>query len=214
MSERHREPYDSVLDLIGWTPMVRLSSVTDGARTPLYAKCEFMNPGGSIKDRIGLAMLEAAERDGSLKPGGTIVEATGGNTGLALAMAASLKGYRCICTMPDKMSGEKVKLLRAFGAEVIITPTAVPPDHPDHYLQKARSITAETPGAVMADQFYNQANPDAHYDTPGREIWEQSGGRVTHFVDSAGPGGTIIGECAHHKEREWSVRHVGAERAV
>ena len=152
MSKRHQKAYDSVLDLIGWTPIVRLSSVTDGARTPLYAKCEFMNPGGSIKDRIGLAMLEAAERDGSLKPGGTIVEATGGNTGLALAMAASIKGYRCICAMPDKMSTEKAKLLRAFGAEVIITPTAVPPDHPDHYLQQARSIAAETPGAVMADQ--------------------------------------------------------------
>ena len=211
MSERHREPYDSILDLIGWTPMVRLSSVTDGARTPLYVKCEFMNPGGSIKDRIGLAMLEAAERDGSLEPGGTIVEATGGNTGLALAMVASLKGYRCICTMPDRMSGEKVKLLRAFGAEVIITPTAVPPDHPDHYLQKARSITAETPGAVMADQFYNQANPDAHHDTTGREIWEQSGGHVTHFIASAGTGGTLSGVGRYLKARNSSVRIVGID---
>jgi len=211
MSKRHQEPYDSVLDLIGWTPMVRLSSVTDGARTPLYAKCEFMNPGGSIKDRIGLVMLEAAEQDGSLKPGGTIVEATGGNTGLALAMAASLKGYRCICTMPDKMSSEKVKLLRAFGAEVIITPTAVPPDHPDHCLQKARSITAETPGAVMADQFYNQANPQAHHDTTGREIWEQSEGRVTHFVASAGTGGTITGVGRYLKEKNSSVSIIGID---
>ncbi|MDX1492960.1 MAG: cysteine synthase family protein, partial [Longimicrobiales bacterium] len=165
---RHTRPYESVLELIGWTPMVRLKRVVDGCRTPVYAKCEFFGPGGSIKDRIGLAMIEAAEADGSLKPGGTVVEATGGNTGLALAMAASLKGYKCICTMPDKMSNEKRKLLRAFGAEVVITPTAVPPDHPDHYLQKARSITAETPGAVMADQFYNPANPDAHYETTGR----------------------------------------------
>lgn len=211
MSERHREPYDSVLDLIGWTPMVRLSSVVDGARTPVYVKLEFMGPGGSIKDRIGLAMIEAAEREGTLKAGGTVVEATGGNTGLALAMAASLKGYRCICTMPDKMSSEKVKLLRAFGAEVVITPTAVPPDHPDHYLQKARAITAATPGAVMADQFYNEANPQIHYETTGPEIWEQSAGRVTHFVASAGTGGTITGVGRYLKEKNPAVRVVGID---
>ena len=211
MSERHREPYDSVLDLIGWTPMVRLSSVVDGARTPVYVKLEFMGPGGSIKDRIGLAMIEAAEREGTLKAGGTVVEATGGNTGLALAMAASLKGYRCICTMPDKMSSEKVKLLRAFGAEVVITPTAVPPDHPDHYLQKARAITAATPGAVMADQFYNEANPQIHYETTGPELWEQSAGRVTHFVASAGTGGTITGVGRYLKEKNPAVRVIGID---
>jgi cystathionine beta-synthase len=191
--------------------MVRLSSVVDGARTPVYVKLEFMGPGGSIKDRIGLAMIEAAEREGTLKPGGTVVEATGGNTGLALAMAASLKGYRCICTMPDKMSSEKVKLLRAFGAEVVITPTAVPPDHPDHYLQKARAITAATPGAVMADQFYNEANPQIHYETTGPEIWEQSAGRVTHFVASAGTGGTITGVGRYLKEKNPAVRVVGID---
>ena len=211
MSERHREPYDSVLDLIGWTPMLRLSSVVDGARTPVYVKLEFMGPGGSIKDRIGLAMIEAAEREGTLKAGGTVVEATGGNTGLALAMAASLKGYRCICTMPDKMSSEKVKLLRAFGAEVVITPTAVPPDHPDHYLQKARAITAATSGAVMADQFYNEANPQIHYETTGPEIWEQSAGRVTHFVASAGTGGTITGVGRYLKEKNPAVRVIGID---
>ena len=211
MSERHREPYDSVLDLIGWTPMLRLSSVVDGARTPVYVKLEFMGPGGSINDRIGLAMIEAAEREGTLKAGGTVVEATGGNTGLALAMAASLKGYRCICTMPDKMSSEKVKLLRAFGAEVVITPTAVPPDHPDHYLQKARAITAATPGAVMADQFYNEANPQIHYETTGPEIWEQSAGRVTHFVASAGTGGTITGVGRYLKEKNPAVRVIGID---
>jgi cystathionine beta-synthase len=191
--------------------MVRLSSVVDGARTPVYVKLEFMGPGGSIKDRIGLAMIEAAEREGTLKAGGTVVEATGGNTGLALAMAASLKGYRCICTMPDKMSSEKVKLLRAFGAEVVITPTAVPPDHPDHYLQKARAITAATPGAVMADQFYNEANPQIHYETTGPEIWEQSAGRVTHFVASAGTGGTITGVGRYLKEKNPAVRVVGID---
>lgn len=211
MEERHPRPYESVLDLIGWTPMVRLKSVVDGSSTPVYAKCEFFGPGGSIKDRIGLAMIEAAEAEGTLKPGGTVVEATGGNTGLALAMSASLKGYKCICTMPDKMSSEKVKLLRAFGAEVVITPTAVPPDHPDHYLQKARSITAETPGAVMMDQFYNPANPDAHYATTGHEIWEQSEGRVTHFVASAGTGGTITGVGRYLKEKNPSVRIVGID---
>ena len=211
MPERHRDPYDSVLDLIGWTPMLRLSSVVDGARTPVYVKLEFMGPGGSIKDRIGLAMIEAAEREGTLKAGGTVVEATGGNTGLALAMAASLKGYRCICTMPDKMSSEKVKLLRAFGAEVVITPTAVPPDHPDHYLQKARAITAATPGAVMADQFYNEANPQIHYETTGPEIWEQSAGRVTHFVASAGTGGTITGVGRYLKEKNPAVRVIGID---
>jgi cystathionine beta-synthase len=211
MSERHSRPYDSVLELIGWTPMVRLNAVTDGCRTPVFVKCEFMGPGGSIKDRIGLPLIEAAEADGWLKPGGTIVEATGGNTGLALAMAASLKGYRCICTMPDKMSSEKVKLLRAFGAEVIITPTAVPPDHPDHYLQKARSITAETPGAVLANQFYNQANPDAHYATTGPEIWEQSEGRVSHFIASAGTGGTITGVGRYLKEKNPNVKIIGID---
>lgn len=211
MAERHPKPYESVLDLIGWTPLVRLRSVVDGARTPLYAKCEFMGPGGSIKDRIGLAMIEAAEADGTLKPGGTVVEATGGNTGLALAMAASLKGYKCICTMPDKMSSEKVKLLRAFGAEVIITPTAVGPDHPDHYLQRARTIAAETPGGVLANQFYNQANPNAHYATTGREIWEQTDGRVTHFVASAGTGGTITGVGRYLKEQNPEVQIVGVD---
>src|SRR5688572_23584764 len=135
---RHRLPYDNVLDTIGWTPLIRLNAVTRGIVTPVYAKAEFYNPGGSVKDRIGLPIIEAAERSGALKPGGTIVEGTSGNTGVGLAMAAAIKGYRCVFTMPDKMSQEKVRLLRAFGAEVIITPTAVPPDHPDSYVMKAR----------------------------------------------------------------------------
>jgi cystathionine beta-synthase len=211
VSERYRKPCTSVLDLIGWTPLVRLNGLTRGLRTPVYAKCEFVGPGGSVKDRIGLAMIEAAEAAGSLRPGGTIVEATSGNTGIALAIAASLKGYRCVFTMPDKMSQEKVKLLRAFGAEVIITPTAVAPEHPDHYLQKARSMAASTPGAVMADQFYNPANPDAHFRTTGPEIWDQTEGRVTHFVASAGTGGTITGVGRYLKEQSPSVRIVGVD---
>jgi cystathionine beta-synthase len=211
MSPHHTRPYDDVLELVGWTPLVRLKRITYGVRTPLYGKCEFMNPGGSVKDRIGRAIVEAAERDGKLKAGGTIVEATSGNTGLALAMAAVAKGYRCIFTMPDKMSQEKVKLLRAFGAEVIITPTAVPPDHPEHYLQKAKKITQETPGAVLADQFYNPANPEAHYRTTGPELWEQSQGRITHFLAGAGTGGTITGVARYLKEQNPDVRIVGVD---
>src|SRR3954451_23921908 len=183
---RNKTLYDSVLDTIGWTPMIRLNRVTRGIRTPVLAKAEFFNPGGSLKDRIGLPIIEAAEKDGSLKPGGTIVEATSGNTGIGLAIAAAMRGYKCIFTMPDKMSQEKVRLLRAFGADVIITPTAVPPDHPDNYLMTAKRITKETPGAIFANQFYNDANPEAHYATTGPELWEQSGGKISHFVYAAG----------------------------
>ena len=211
MSDRNRAPYDSVLDLVGWTPLVRLNRVVDGCRTPVYGKCEFMNPGGSVKDRIGQAMIEDAERSGALKPGGTIVEATSGNTGLALAMAAASKGYRCIFTMPDKMSQEKVKLLRAFGAEVVITPTAVAPDHPENYLMKAKAIAHDTPGAVLANQFYNPANPAAHEATTGPELWEQSGGRITHFFAGAGTGGTITGTGRFLKGKNPDVRIVGVD---
>ncbi len=211
MIERNRRPYDDVMDMVGWTPLIRLKRIGAGVRTPLYGKAEFMNPGGSVKDRIGRAIIEAAEASGALKPGGIIVEATSGNTGLALAMAATAKGYRCIFTMPDKMSQEKVKLLRAFGAEVIITPTAVPPDHPEHYLQKAKAIVAKTPGAVFADQFYNPANPEAHYRTTGPELWEQTEGRITHFVAGAGTGGTISGTSRYLKEQNPGVRVVGVD---
>jgi cystathionine beta-synthase len=210
-SPPHRRPYDSVLDVIGWTPLIRLQRVTGGIRTPVYGKAEFMNPGGSVKDRIGPAIIEAAERAGSLKPGGTIVEGTSGNTGVGLALAAALKGYRCIFTIPDKMSQEKVRLLKAFGAEVIVTPTAVPPDHPDNYVVMARRIAEETPNAILADQFYNQANPEAHYRTTGPELWEQTEGRITHFVAAAGTGGTITGAGRFLKERNPAVRVVGGD---
>jgi cystathionine beta-synthase len=207
----HRAPYDDVLQIVGWTPLVRLNRVTGDCRTPVYGKCEFMNPGGSVKDRIGLAMIEAAEADGSLLPGGTIVEGTSGNTGLALAMAAAIRGYRCVFTMPDKMSHEKVKLLRAFGAEVVITPTAVPPDHPENYVVKAKAIAEATPGAILANQFYNPANPEAHQRTTGPELWEQSGGRITHFLAGAGTGGTITGTARYLKSRNADVRVVGVD---
>lgn len=201
MSIPHPRPYDSVLETIGQTPLIRLSRVAAGIRTPVLGKAEYANPGGSVKDRIGLAIIEAAERDGSLKPGGTIVEGTSGNTGVGLAIAAALKGYRCIFTMPDKMSQEKVRLLKAYGAEVVITPTAVPPDHPENYVIKAKQIVHDTPGAIMANQFYNQVNPAAHQATTGPEIWAQTEGRVTHFVAGAGTGGTVSGVAKFLKEQ-------------
>jgi cystathionine beta-synthase len=211
MSDRNRVPYSSVLETIGWTPLIRLSRVTRGIRTPVYAKAEYFNPGGSVKDRIGLPIIERAEREGTLKPGGTIVEGTSGNTGIGLAIAAALKGYRCIFTMPDKMSQEKVRLLKAFGAEVIITPTAVPPDHPDNYVMMAKRIAHETPNAILANQFDNQANPDAHYDTTGPEIWEQTDGRVTHFVYASGTGGTITGVGRFLKEKNPKVQVIAGD---
>jgi cystathionine beta-synthase len=204
--DRNRAPYDSVLDTIGWTPLIRLNRVTRGIRTPVYAKAEFFNPGGSVKDRIGMPIIEQAERAGTLKPGGTIVEGTSGNTGVGLAIAAAIKGYKCIFTMPDKMSQEKVRLLKAFGAEVIVTPTAVPPDHPDNYVVMARRIAAETPNAILANQFYNDANPEAHYRTTGPELWEQTGGKITHFVAAAGTGGTLTGVGRYLKERNPKIQ--------
>jgi len=211
MSERNRKPYDSVLETIGWTPLIRLHRVTRGVRTPVYAKAEFFNPGGSVKDRIGMPIIERAEREGHLKPGGTIVEGTSGNTGVGLAIAAALKGYRCIFTMPDKMSQEKVRLLKAFGAEVIVTPTAVPPDHPDNYVMMAKRIAHETPNAILANQFYNDANSDAHYATTGPELWEQTGGRITHFIAAAGTGGTITGVGRYLKEKNPKVQIISGD---
>jgi cystathionine beta-synthase len=211
MSHPHLRPYDSVLETIGWTPLIRLGRLGAGLRTPIYGKAEYANPGGSVKDRIGLAIIEDAERRGELKPGGTIVEGTSGNTGVGLAIAASLKGYHCIFTMPDKMSQEKVRLLKAYGAEVVITPTAVPPDHPDHYVMKAKQLVRETPGAILANQFYNSVNPEAHYATMGPEIWEQTSGKVTHLVAGAGTGGTISGAGKYLKEKNPEIRVIAGD---
>jgi cystathionine beta-synthase len=208
---RNRRPYASVLETIGWTPLIRLNRITRGCRTPVYGKADFFNPGGSVKDRIGLPIIEAAERSGALRPGGTIVEGTSGNTGVGLAIAASMRGYKCIFTMPDKMSQEKVRLLKAFGAEVIITPTAVPADHPDNYVMMAKRIAEQTPNAILANQFYNQANPEAHYATTGPELWEQTEGRITHFVASAGTGGTITGVGRYLKERNPNIRIIAGD---
>jgi cystathionine beta-synthase len=211
MTPPHLKPYDSVLGTLGWTPLIRLGRIGGGLRTPIYAKAEYANPGGSVKDRIGLAIIEDAERRGELHPGGTVVEGTSGNTGVGLAIAACLKGYRCIFTMPDKMSQEKVRLLKAYGAEVVITPTAVPPDHPDNYVMKAKQLVRDTPGAILANQFYNQVNPEAHYATTGPEIWQQTEGRVTHFVASSGTGGTVSGAGKYLKERNAKVRVISGD---
>jgi cystathionine beta-synthase len=203
--------YDSLLDAIGRTPLLRMSNVGRDLSCTLFGKLEMLNPGGSVKDRIGLRMIEQAERDGLLKPGGTIVEPTSGNTGVGLAIAASLKGYRCIFTMPDKMSMEKVSLLRAYGAEVVITPTAVAPDSPESYYRVADRLTEEIPGAFQPNQYHNQRNPESHYETTGPEIWEQTEGRITHFVVSVGTGGTVTGAGRYLKEQNPDIVVVGAD---
>ncbi|MEO7333339.1 MAG: cysteine synthase family protein, partial [Gemmatimonadales bacterium] len=211
MKPQHLTPYDSVLETIGWTPLIRLARVGRGIRTPVYGKAEYVNPGASVKDRIGLAIIEDAEKRGELKPGGVVVEGTSGNTGVGLAIAAALKGYRCIFTMPDKMSQEKVRLLKAYGAEVVITPTAVPPDHPENYVMKAKQIVHDTPGAIFANQFYNQVNPAAHYATTGPEVWQQTGGKVTHFVAASGTGGTVSGTGKYLKEQNKKIRVISGD---
>lgn len=205
------DQYESILDLIGGTPLLRMSKVGRDLHCDLLAKLEMLNPGGSVKDRIGLSMIEAAEKEGLLKPGGTIVEPTSGNTGVGLAIAALVKGYRCVFTMPDKMSHEKISLLRAYGAEVVITPTAVPPESPESYYSVANRITETTPGAFQPDQYHNMKNPEAHYLTTGPEIWEQTEGKVTHMVIGVGTGGTISGGGRYLKEQNPDIVIVGAD---
>lgn len=204
--------YDSVLETIGKTPLVRLNRVAHGLPCPVYGKVEFFNPGASIKDRIGKAMIEKAERDGIIKPGvTTIIEATAGNTGVGLALVAAVRGYRCIFVLPDKMSAEKVSLLKAYGAEVVMVPTNVAPDSPDSYSSVAKRLTNEIPNAWNPNQFTNMTNPEIHYLTTGPEIWEQTGGRVTCFVSGIGTGGTISGVGKYLKERNPNIRIVGAD---
>ncbi|MGB3098731.1 MAG: pyridoxal-phosphate dependent enzyme, partial [Solirubrobacterales bacterium] len=206
----HLEIADSAIELIGETPMVRLSRLDPDLRTPLVAKVEFTNPGASVKDRPALAMIEAAERDGSLRPGGTIIEPTSGNTGLGLAMIAALRGYKVIAVMPDKMSREKIDTLRAYGAEVVVCPTDVPPDSPRSYYRMADRLTEEIAGAFQPNQYSNAANPESHYRSTGPEIWRQTDGRITHFVVGVGTGGTISGVGRYLKEQSETVEIVGA----
>jgi cystathionine beta-synthase len=202
---------ETILQSIGRTPLIRLRRVTDGLKASVYVKLEAQNPGGSVKDRVGLAMVAEAERRGWLRPGGTIIEATAGNTGVGLALVAAVKGYRCIFVLPDKMSGEKVRLLKAYGAEVVITPTNVPPESPESYNGVADRLAREVPGAWRPNQFTNLANPDVHYRTTGFEIWEQTEGRITVFVAGVGTGGTISGVARYLKEQNPEVRIVGAD---
>src|SRR3989440_8307570 len=203
--------YPTVLDLVGSTPIVRLQKLGRSVRPQLLAKLEYLNPGGSLKDRIGLPLIEAAERDGKLRPGGTIVEPTSGNTGVGLAIGAAIKGYRCIFVMPDKMSQEKISLLRAYGAEVVICPTAVEHDSPESYYSVSDRLAEEIPGGFKPDQYSNMANPEAHYELTGPEIWEQTAGEIDALVISVGTGGTISGAGRYLKERNPELLIVGAD---
>src|SRR5437764_327708 len=203
--------YPSILELVGATPIVRLEKLSPQGGAEILAKLEYLNPGGSVKDRIGLPMIEAAEREGKLRPGGTIVEPTSGNTGVGLAIAAATKGYRCIFVMPDKMSQEKISMLRAYGAEVVICPTAVEPDSPESYYSVSDRLAEEIPGAFKPDQYRNEANPRAHYETTGPEIWEQTGGELNALVIAVGTGGTITGTARYLKEQKPDITIVGAD---
>ncbi|MBW3648598.1 MAG: pyridoxal-phosphate dependent enzyme, partial [Actinobacteria bacterium] len=203
---------DSLIDLVGNTPLVRLGRMAAGLPPQVIAKVEYFNPGGSVKDRIALAMVEAGERDGLIGPGGTIIEPTSGNTGVGLAIVANQRGYKCLFVMPDKMSAEKVAVLRAYGAEVVVCPSAVAPEHADSYYSVSRRLAAETPGGWNPNQYANPLNPAAHYATTGPEIWRQTDGLVTHFVAGIGTGGTISGAGRYLKEvSEGRVQVIGAD---
>ncbi|MGE5223831.1 MAG: cystathionine beta-synthase [Omnitrophica WOR_2 bacterium] len=203
--------YDNILQAIGKTPLVHLSRISRGLPCPIYAKVEFFNPGGSVKDRITVNIIAEAERSGRLKPGGTVVESTSGNTRVGLAIVCALKGYKAVFVMPDKMSQEKIQLLRAFGARVVITPTAVEPEDPRSYYNVARRIVAETPNAILANQYHNPENPRSHYTTTGPEIWEQTIGQVTDVVIGMGTGGTISGTGRYLKEQNPQIRVIGVD---
>src|SRR5436305_9105899 len=205
--------HKNILDVIGNTPLVRLNRVARGLRATLLAKLEYLSPGGSVKDRIGIAMLEAAEKEGKIKPGGTIIEGTSGNTGMGLALAAAIKGYQCIFTMPDKMSQEKIDALRALGAEVIVTPSQVEHHDPRSYHSVALRLSREIQNSIYPNQYENPANTEAHYKTTGPEIWEQTEGKVTHVVIGVGTGGTITGIARFLKEKNPNIKIIGADPA-
>jgi cystathionine beta-synthase len=205
------EYYENILGLIGRTPLVKLNRMTQGLKATVLAKMENLNPGYSVKDRIGRAMIEAAEAQGVLKPGGTIVEATSGNTGIGLALTAAVKGYRCIFVMTDKASTEKVRYLKALGADVVVTPASAKPGTPDHYVATAQRIARETPNSFYPDQYSHPANPEAHYRTTGPEVWEQTEGKITHFVAGIGTGGTISGTGRFLKEKNPHIKVIGAD---
>src|SRR5436189_5292957 len=203
--------HESVLGLIGKTPLVKLNRMARDLKPLILAKMENLNPGFSVKARIGVSMVDAAEREGKLKPGGTIVEATSGNTGIGLALAAAVRGYKCIFVMTDKASAEKSRYLKALGADVVITPVSAKPGTPDHYVSTAQRIAKETPNSFYPDQYSNPANPEAHYRTTGPEIWDQTEGKITHFVAGIGTGGTISGTGRFLKEKDPKIKVVGAD---
>jgi cystathionine beta-synthase len=209
--ERKLTYFENALDAVGRTPLIRLRRVVDDAACLVLAKVEYVNPGGSVKDRPAVRMIVEAEREGVLRPGATIVEATSGNTGTGLAMAAAIRGYRCILVMPDKMSKEKIDLLRAYGAEVVVTPTNVAPDSPESYYGVASRLVSEIAGAFMPNQWHNHDNPDAHYYTTGPEVWDATAGTITHFVSGVGTGGTISGTARYLKERNPKIHVTGAD---
>jgi len=203
--------YNNILGLIGNTPLVKINNITKGIKATVLAKIEFMNPGGSVKDRVGLSLIEDAERKGILKPGGTIVEATSGNTGIGLALAGCVKGYRVILVMTDKIGQEKRNYLKALGAEVVIVPKEAAPDSPDYYRNKAKSLSEEIPGGVNLNQYSNPANPMIHYSTTGAEIWKDTEGKITHFVCGVGTAGTITGVSKYLKEKKPCIKVIGAD---
>ncbi len=205
--------YNNILDSIGRTPLVRLNRLLRGCKAEAYMKCDHLNPGGSVKDRIGVAMIDDAERRGLLKPGGTIVEGTSGNTGMGLALVAAVRGYKCVFTMTDKQSKEKIDALKALGAEVVVCPTAVAPDDPRSYYSVADKLTREIPNAYHPNQYENPANPEIHYRTTGPEIWEDTEGKITHFVAGMGTGGTLTGIGRFLKEKKPSVKIIGVDPA-
>ncbi|HEX8087632.1 MAG TPA: pyridoxal-phosphate dependent enzyme [Blastocatellia bacterium] len=202
---------ENILGLIGKTPLVKINKLTKGIKATVLAKMESLNPGGSVKDRIGVSMIDAAEREGHLKPGGTVVEATSGNTGIGIALVCAVRGYKAVFVMTDKCAVEKVRYLKALGADVVVVPVAAKPDSPDHYVNTARRIAKETPNSIFIFQYGNSANPDAHYRTSGPEIWEQTEGRITHFVCGVGTGGTISGTGRYLKEKNPKIRIIGAD---
>ncbi len=211
MKKMANEILNNIQATVGNTPLIKLNNITKDIKATVLAKVEYYNPGGSVKDRIAFTMVESAEKEGRLKPGGTIVESTSGNTGAGLALVAALKGYKAIFTMPDKMSTEKIRLLKAYGADVIVTPTAVPPDSPESYYEVAKKIVKETPNAILANQYFNPVNPETHYRTTGPEIWKQTGGKIDYFVAGMGTGGTISGVGKFLKEKNPAIQIIGAD---
>jgi cystathionine beta-synthase len=203
--------HEDITELVGNTPLLRLKRVSAGIKAKVLVKLEYLNPGGSVKDRMAFYMLERLEKEGKLKKGGTIVEATSGNTGVGIAMYAAARGYKAIFTIPDKMSQEKINLLKAFGAKVVVTPTAVPPDSPESYYEVAKRIHSETPDSVMLEQYFNQRNPEAHYKTTGPEIWQQTGGKLDYVVIGIGTGGTMSGTAKYLKEKNPHIRAIGVD---